>query len=87
MLQLIFNNVSFGSPTDLYLALSTSAFSTAATGSSMNEVPINGSTAYARYHIVTTGGTQFTAASGSNRATAFGPAAVSAAESPPSATR
>jgi hypothetical protein len=69
MLQLIFNNVSFGSPTDLYLALSTSAFSTAATGSSMNEVPINGSTAYARYHIVTTGGTQFTAASGSNPAT------------------
>lgn len=67
MLDQVLSAVAFTSPATLYLALSTSAFSTAATGSSMNEVSSSG-TAYARVAI-TANLTNFPAASGSNPAT------------------
>lgn len=66
MLDSVLSAISFTSPSDLYLALSTSGFSTTATGSAMNEVSSSG-TAYARYHAVANL-TNFPAASGSNPA-------------------
>lgn len=61
------SGVAFTPATTLYLALSTSAFSTAATGSSMAEVSATG-TAYARVAIVANT-TNFPVATGSNPAT------------------
>lgn len=59
--------VAFTPPATLYLLLSTSSFSTSATGSVVNEVSFTG-TAYARVAI-TANLTNFPAASGSNPAT------------------
>ena len=59
--------IAFTPPAVLYLGLSTSAFSTNATGSVMNEVNFTG-TAYSRVAI-TANLTNFPAASGSNPAT------------------
>lgn len=59
--------IPYNPPATLYLALSTSSFTTSATGSVMNEVNATG-TAYARVAIVANL-TNFPAASGSNPAT------------------
>lgn len=59
--------ITFTPPAFLYLALSTSSFSTSATGSVMNEVTTTG-TAYARV-MIAANLTNFPAASGSNPAT------------------
>jgi hypothetical protein len=67
MLDLALSAITFTPPATLYLALSTSSFSTSATGSVMNEVSVTG-TAYARVAI-TANLTNFPAASGSNPAT------------------
>lgn len=67
MLDQALSAVTFTPPATLYLALSTSSFSTSATGSVMNEVSFSG-TAYARVAIVANL-TNFPAASGSNPAT------------------
>lgn len=59
--------IAFTPPATLYLALSTSSFSTSATGSAMNEVS-SAATGYARVAI-TANLTNFPAATGSNPAT------------------
>lgn len=66
ILDFLLSGVAFTQPTTVYLGLSTSAFSTAATGSAMNEVSASG-TAYARV-AVTCNTTNFPAATGSNPA-------------------
>lgn len=67
VLDFLLSGVAYTPPGTLYLALSTSSFSTSATGSTMNEVSFSG-TAYARVAI-TANLTNFPAASGSNPAT------------------
>lgn len=63
----LLSGITYTPPATLYLALSTSSFTTSATGSVMNEVSATG-TAYARVAI-TANLTNFPAASGSNPAT------------------
>lgn len=67
LLDMGLSNVTFTPPTTLYLALSTVAFTVAATGASMNEVSFT-STAYARVAVVANL-TNFPSATGSNPAT------------------
>lgn len=67
ILDLGLSAIPYTPPATLYLALSTSSFSTNATGSVMNEVSSAG-TAYARVAI-TANFTNFPAATGSNPAT------------------
>lgn len=65
ILDLVLGGVAFASPGTVYIALSTAAYSDAATGASMTEVSASG-TAYARVSM-TNNATNWPAASGGSK--------------------
>ena len=68
ILDLVLGATAFTAPATVYIALSTAAYSDAATGASMNEVPTAGSTGYLRVTL-TNNATNWPAATGTNPAT------------------